>query len=146
MHAVRQIRFHRIMGQKTSVLKDVADPTLFGRQINAPCRIKQDVTIHGHTTGIGFQQSGNHIDDGRFSGARRSEKGGYPGSGPLENGIDGKIALLSFEINFQNYPFKRWENRRAAISERNKAIMATATDRTHRRMASDSPPGICVRV
>jgi len=51
------------VGQQTAVLKNIADATLFRRQIDALGRIKQTKTVDGDATGIGSRQTGHHIDD-----------------------------------------------------------------------------------
>ena len=75
------------MGEQREVLKHVAELTLSGRQVDALIGIEQRSRTDSYAAGIGTDEAGDAIQDGRLAAAGRPEQHREAGGG-LEAGLE----------------------------------------------------------
>ena len=95
---------------------------------------------------VGPDQPGDHVDQRRLAGARRSEQRRQP-PGALEAGVDGEIAEPMADVDEDGHSMSiRRPTRRASTSEATSAAIEMTIEISVSRSAPSSPPGTCVKV
>src|SRR4051794_17112698 len=68
------ICLHIQMGKEPCILEDIAHAPQARGYRNARLAVEEDMPVYGYPSGLRTQQTGNGVDHGRLSGARRTEQ------------------------------------------------------------------------
>ena len=144
---IGQVLEHRHMGEQQRVLEHIAQAPPRHRHIHPGLGIEQGLAVHRDPTFIRLDQSGDHVDDGRFARAGLPEQGRDPLAG-LEGDIDrdGTEGLLRLYIQRHGRTPRRCASRREMTSEAVSAAMARTSEMIIMRAAGHSLPGVWAKV
>lgn len=146
VHAEGQVGPHRQMRKQPPILEHIAQPTMFGGDVEAQGRVEQHLAVDDDAARIGPGQSGHHVDDRGLARPRRPEQGGDPRPRLQRHlNLEGALPPMNAQVQHGLQPFSRACTRRDRISAASSAVKATTTEMTHSRMAASSPPGTWVR-
>src|SRR5262249_40994964 len=137
----------REVRKQTAFLKNVADAAAPGRHVDAGRAVEQHFAINFHTTTVGSQEAGDHVDQARFPRARWSEQGGGAAFA-RERDVHRKLTEGLFHVHGQHghAPCRRAVARLASHSEARSAATQMTIDITTSLSASASPPGTWIRL